>query len=240
MPMGIIDARRGRYWCCMKPETLASNIRALRTHLDLSQAELADAVDSDQPNVSKWERGVAPSAVTLSKLAQLAEVSVQDFMDLPWHAPAQPRTPDIPPVVSVGSGEMVDIVKLDLRFSMGPGTNIDDYIEEAKLSFDLSYIRSFTRTQPSRLRIAQGVGDSMFPTLQSSDLVWIDTTQTALNQQDRIWAISLYGAAGIKRLRAAAKGKVLVISDNPDVPDQEVDAEDIVIGGRVIRYARDV
>ncbi len=80
----------------------------------------------------------------------------------------------------------------------------------------------------------------MFPTLVTSDMVWIDTTQTMLNQQDRIWAISLFGAAAIKRLRTIGGGKVLVISDNLAVENQTVEAEDILIGGRVIRFARDL
>lgn len=147
---------------------------------------------------------------------------------------------DEPQGFPVDDGETVEVTQLDLSFSMGPGTNIDDYIEETAVRFDLDYIRAFTRTPPHRLRIARGVGESMWPTLASSDMVWIDTTQTMLNQQDRIWAISLYGAAAIKRLRMIGDGKVMVISDNPAVDNQVVDAEDLRIGGRIIRFARDL
>lgn len=143
-----------------------------------------------------------------------------------------------PPLAA--NDDTVEVALLNLAFSMGPGTNIDDYIEETPLRFDLDYIRGFTRTTSDRLRIARGVGESMFPTLVSSDLVWIDTTQTMLNQQDRIWAISLFGAAAIKRLRTIGNGKVLIISDNPTVDNQEVNAEDLIIGGRVIRLGRDL
>lgn len=148
----------------------------------------------------------------------------------PVPTPAEPNRDD----------ESVEITQLDLSFSMGPGTSLDDYIEESRVKFDLSYIRSFTRTETNRLHIARGVGESMYPTLATSDMVWIDTTQKTLNQQDRIWAISLFGAAAIKRLRTIGGGKVLVISDNPAVENQEVDASDVIIGGRVIRFARDL
>jgi phage repressor protein C with HTH and peptisase S24 domain len=80
----------------------------------------------------------------------------------------------------------------------------------------------------------------MMPTLVTSDLVWIDTTQKHLNQQDRIWAVSIYGAAAIKRLRKVGNGRVLVVSDNPAIDNYEVDEGDLVIGGRVIRFARDL
>jgi len=78
----------------------------------------------------------------------------------------------------------------------------------------------------------------MNPTLHDRDMVIFDTTQTILNTTDKIWAISLFGAGGIKRLRPIARNRVLVISDNPTLDNQEVDAEDLRILGRVIWSAR--
>jgi phage repressor protein C with HTH and peptisase S24 domain len=147
---------------------------------------------------------------------------------------------DQPKVHSADAGEIVEIIQLDLSLPMGPGATVDDYIEEEPISFDLGYVRGFTRTPPHRLRIARGVGDSMFPTLNSNDLVWIDSTQTNLNQQDRVWAVSINGAAAIKRLRSLKDGRVMVISDNPTIDNYEVGREEIRIGGRVIRFARDL
>lgn len=145
------------------------------------------------------------------------------------------------PSRSIGAGETGAIIKLDLRLPMGPGATVDDFVEEEPIEFDLAYIRSFTRTPLARLRIAQGVGDSMFPTLVSADLVWIDTTQNQLLHSDRIYAASINGGAAIKRLRPIDGGKrVLVISDNKTVDSYEVDAKDVAIWGRVIRFARDL
>jgi hypothetical protein len=176
-------------------------------------------------------KGIRPRIDTVRKLTKFAGDG----------SPKVPAVaPDAPAVYHADAGETVEIIQLDLAFSMGPGTHIDDYIEEALVRFDLSYIRSFTRTETSRLRLAKGVGDSMFPTLTSNDQVWIDTTQTMLNQQDRIWAISLHGAAAIKRLRTIGPNRILVISDNKNVEPQEVDADDLIIGGRVIRFTRDL
>ena len=150
------------------------------------------------------------------------------------HAPDQPLTR------SADAGETVEIIKLDLSLPMGPGATVEDYIEQEPLKFDLAYIRGFTRTPAHRLRIAAGVGDSMFPTLNSADLVWIDSTQTMLNQTDKIWAVSINGGAAIKRLRPLRDGRVLIISDNSVIDNYEVDADEILIGGRVIRFSRDV
>lgn len=152
------------------------------------------------------------------------------------------KAPEQPHVVSADAGETVEIIQLDLSLPMGTGATVDDYIEEEPRVFDLAYIRGFTRTEASRLRLARGVGDSMWPTLQSYDQVWIDSTQRELNQNDRIWAVSINGAAAIKRLRKLKGGRVLVISDNPGPghDNYEVGQDEIMIGGRVIRFARDL
>jgi phage repressor protein C with HTH and peptisase S24 domain len=183
----------------------------------------------------------------LPTLRAIAEVLGQPF-DLVLAAaegrpatPAQVAAPDFPPSRSIhADDETVEVIQIDLSFSMGNGTHIDDYVEETPVRFDPSYIRAFTRSEISRLRLAKGVGDSMLPTLLSSDLVWIDTTQTRLNQADRIWACSILGAAAIKRLRRVGAGQVEVISDNPAVENRVYDEEDIIIHGRVIRFARDL
>lgn len=145
------------------------------------------------------------------------------------------------PTLSIDVGEVVEISRLDLSLPMGPGATVDDFVESEPLKFDLGYVRSFTRTPPHRLRLAGGAGDSMFPTLVPNDLVWIDTTQNQLLHADRIYAASINGGAAIKRLRPVAGGRrVLVISDNKTVDPYEVDAEEVVIWGRVIRFARDL
>lgn len=149
--------------------------------------------------------------------------------------------PEQPVARSVDAGEVASITRLDLSLPMGPGATVDDYVEEEPIAFDLGYLRSFTRTPPHRLRLAAGAGDSMLPTLLPNDLVWIDTTQNQLLHADRIYAASINGGAAIKRLRPVAGGsKVLVISDNKTIDAYEVDAQDVIIWGRVIRFARDL
>lgn len=194
------------------------------------------------------ERGKSrkPGPDTLRAIERVLELRDEQLVNLVHPrapTPGKPqliREPDQPKIHSADSGEMVEIIKLDLSLPMGPGATVDDYIEEEPVSFDLGYVRGFTRTPPHRLRIARGVGDSMFPTLNSNDLVWIDSTQTYLNQQDRVWAVSINGAAAIKRLRSLKDGRVLVISDNPTIDNYEVGGDEIRIGGRVIRFSRDL
>lgn len=146
------------------------------------------------------------------------------------------------PTRSVDAGETAPIIRLDLSLPMGPGATVDDYIEEEPVEMDIAYLRTFTKTPPHRLRLARGVGDSMWPTLQAHDEVWIDSTRQQLNLTDKVWAVSINGGAAIKRLRPLKGGKILVISDNPGPGHEnyEVDRGDVRIGGLIIKYSRDI
>lgn len=220
---------------------IAVNVKALRSKLGLSQQAFADRLGVQQPYISKWESGaVVPLGDNIEALANLAGCSFESFKAQPLAQSAN-ITADQPVIRSADGGETAQISRLDLSLPMGPGASVDDYVEDEPLEFDLGYLRSFTRTPPHRLRLAAGTGDSMFPTLISNDLVWIDTTQNQLVHADRIYAASINGGAAIKRLRPVAGGaRVLVISDNKTIDSYEVDANEVKIWGRVIRFARDL
>ena len=230
--MAVVEELRGRrlYEALMaiKPAELAETTWAVEAKVN--RGFFTNLKDSD----------ISPRSDTLQKLLTRIGKSHAD-LDRAARGEAVPIVkPDIPPTRDASGGETVEIIRLDLSLPMGPGATVDDYIEEEPVVFDLGHIRGFTRTPPARLRLARGVGDSMFPTLNSNDLVWIDSTQRALNQQDRIWAVSINGAAAIKRLRSLKDRRVLVVSDNPTVKNYEVGADELIIGGRVIRFARDL
>lgn len=238
-PQALAGANSVGYASRMTNTILARNIVALRKHLQLNQVALAEKIDTQQANVSKWESGkTAPEGVNLSSLAELAGVSGREFRDQLW-SPASLEKP-VAASSPADDGRAVDIIKLDMSLSMGDGSNIDDYVEETPWKFDIDFIRSFTRTPPHRIRLATGVGDSMFPTILPSDGVFFDDTQTRLNLQDKIWACSIRGGGAIKRLRIADNRKIIVLSDNPSVPDDLVDADDVRIFGRVLRLMRDL
>lgn len=222
---------------------IAENVKALRRGMGLNQQAFADKLNVQQSYVSKWEAGrVEPSGDNIAAMAGLAGCGFDAFKTVRLVDGALPAVqPDQPLTRSVDGGEIVEIPRLDLSLPMGPGATVDDYVEEEPVAFDVSYVRSFTKAPPHRLRLAAGAGDSMFPTLVPNDLVWIDTTQNQLLHTDRIYAASINGGAAIKRLRPTAGGKrILIISDNKAIEPYEVDAADVVIWGRVIRFARDL
>lgn len=183
-----------------------------------------------------------PSTKTLQAIATALGQPVDLLQRAVAGEDVQPIEPGSePPRASpVEDDRTVEIIKLDMSLAMGDGTHLEDYVEMTPWRFDIDFIRSFTRTPPHRIRIATGVGDSMFPTILSSDAVFFDDTQTRLNLQDKIWACSIRGGGAIKRLRIGDNRKIIVLSDNPSVPDDMVDEEDVRIFGRVVRLMRDL
>ena len=121
---------------------------------------------------------------------------------------------------------------------MGDGTNLDEYIEETTIDFDANLLRVITASPANKIVVADGIGDSMMPTLLDSDMIVIDMHQNQLDKWDRIWAMSLQGAGAVKRLGPAEKGMVEVISDNPGIPNKTVPREDIRIVGRIVWSGR--
>lgn len=228
--------------------TLAQNILALRNHLGLTQVSFAEKVGVPQSYISKWEKlNKVPETASLETLAELARTSTRRFRDEPW-APGSETTeikslaidkaPDRLPTRSASLGETVEITVLDLSVSMGPGAEIEDFVESEPVQFDLGQLRSITRTHSDRLRMIQGIGNSMEPVLRTGDRILVDINDRALSRLDGYYWITLHGAHGLKRLRPAKAGRILIVSENPQHEPIEVDAEDVTIEGRAIWFAR--
>lgn len=216
-----------------------NNIEAMRKARDWSRPDLARAMGTSPQQVERLEKGqrklsqdwIERAATALG--VQPAEIIARDF--------AVSTLPDMPRTVTASDDDGAIVVRqVDLSYAMGDGTSLEDYPEEVGVKFNPNFLRTITRTDPSRLFVARGDGDSMFPTLINDDMVLIDTGQRVLNMQDRLWACAVHGAGMIKRLRSVGASRVEVRSDNPTVGNREVDTDDLFIVGRVIWVGRRV
>jgi phage repressor protein C with HTH and peptisase S24 domain len=135
------------------------------------------------------------------------------------------------------SEETVAVREIDLSYGMG-ATYLDVPITEEVHLFPRAWLRRYTRSAPDKLFFAQGIGDSMEPTLHDSDLLLIDTDQRQLTSADRIWVITYADCGMIKRLRPIPGGGVEVWSDKKEIsPFTAYDGE-IEIIGRVVAVQR--
>jgi transcriptional regulator with XRE-family HTH domain len=141
------------------------------------------------------------------------------------------------PVFGQPFPDSVPVREIDLSFGMG-ATYLDVPITEEVHHFPRAWLRRYTRSAPDKLFFAQGIGDSMEPTLHDSDLLLIDTDQRQLVSADRIWVLTYADCGMIKRLRPVPGGGVEVWSDKKEVsPFTAYDGE-IEIIGRVVAVQR--
>ncbi len=226
----------------MKNAALARNITALRKHLKKNQADFAEMFDTAQPTVSKWESGqTIPEGENLSLLVELSGVGTRAFCDTPWSPPkgnGQGSGIIMSPEDFADELGLALIDEVDLALGMG-ATYLDGTAEvKGRAPFRMEWLRGLYDGPVSALKVVQGRGDSMEPTIRDGDIVLLDTSSRRLDDQDMIWAVS-YGDLGmIRRLRRLPSGALLMSPDNPVVRPTEAHDGECHIMGRVIFIGR--
>ncbi|MCG3683096.1 helix-turn-helix transcriptional regulator [Aliarcobacter butzleri] len=77
------------------------------------------------------------------------------------------------------------------------------------------------------------IGDSMEPTLNSDNIIFIDKTKNDV-LRDGIYAFTTIHGLFVKRIQRRVDGKLDIISDNKDYPSQVLNKNDLEILGKVI------
>ncbi len=132
---------------------------------------------------------------------------------------------------------VVALREIDLTFGMG-ATYMEVPVTTAIRYFSRDWLRIYTGADPDHLYFAQGIGDSMAPTILDSDLLLIDASQKNLNMADKFWAVAYGNMGSVKRLRGLPNGGVEMISDNPLVPNSVAYDDELHILGRVVAIVR--
>lgn len=215
-------------------------VRALILHAGVSAAEVAKRAGLDPKTLQRPASGSATTRISLRTLEKL-QAAFPDFEGWPDYSAAETRLPYRPqePVPAFGApqSDMVPVREIDLSYGMG-ATYLDVPITEEVHHFPRAWLRRYTRSAPDKLFFAQGIGDSMEPTLHDSDLLLIDTDQRQLTSADRIWVMTYADCGMIKRLRPIPGGGVEVWSDKKEIsPFTAYDGE-LVIIGRVVAVQR--
>ncbi|MEL7783775.1 S24 family peptidase [Citromicrobium bathyomarinum] len=204
-----------------------------------SQAELARRVGVSPQSIGKLARGESQGSKHLHRIAAL-------LLTTPEYLLGETDEPGLEAVATVRHRErlsraveteqVVDVPMIDLAYGMG-GTYLDDLNDDAEVvtePFPLSFIRRYTRAKPDNLVFAEGMGDSMAPTITSNDLMLIDQSDNTLRIADQIWAFSFGGVGMIKRLRPRPDGSIAILSDNPNVPEDRAVDDELFLIGRVV------
>lgn len=214
----------------------ADRIRDRMSALGMTQAELARRVGITQPSVFKLLSGTVRSSAHLHAIARELQTTSEYLSGVT----SDPSIGYVPvPSVEVVASELglVPVREIDLRYGMG-ATELEVQVTTTVRHFPRDWIRIYTGASPDHLYFAQGIGDSMSPTILDSDLLLIDASQHSLNLADKIWACA-YGNSGmVKRLRQMADGSVKIMSDNQNVRDEIAYDQELHVLGRVVAIVR--
>lgn len=216
---------------------IGSRISERLQELGISQAELARRVGMAQSSVNALINKNKVGSKHLHRIAR-------ELATTPDYLIGEADDPDAgfvpsPPVETVAEQMgLLPIRQIDLAFGMG-ATFLDDVpVTEEIQHFPEQFVRAYTQAPADKLLFAQGVGDSMQPTLFPNDLMIIDCAQQRLTMADQIWAISYCGLGMIKRLRPTRDGGVRILSDNPNVPEEIAYDGELQLLGRVVAVVR--
>nr|WP_199857791.1 S24 family peptidase [Erythrobacter sp. EC-HK427] len=214
-------------------------MKSLRKQKGWSQSELSRRSAASQQTINRLEKGDTDHPRDLLQIARVLGTTPEYLMGETDDVGAvgEDRLPYTPPPAD---DRILEIPVIDLAYGMG-GTYLDGVDPEARSEpFPLSFIRRYTKANASDLVIADGLGDSMAPTIGSNDQMLIDRSVDTLRIADQIWAFSFGGVGMVKRLRPRPDGSIAILSDNPAVPeDRAVDGE-LHLVGRVVAIVRKV
>lgn len=213
-------------------DRIAKRLELLR----LSQSDLARKVGVAQGTIAHLISGRSRSSSHLHKIAAALETT-PTYLTGETDDPSegyipQPSTADV--AAELG---LVPVRELDLSLGMG-STYLDMPVTETIRHFPVEWLRLYTHASPDKLFFAQGMGDSMEPTMRDSDLLLIDCSQQNLNISEKIWAITYAGCGAIKRLRPLPSGGVEMMADNPNVSNATAYDDEMHILGRVVAVVR--
>jgi phage repressor protein C with HTH and peptisase S24 domain len=131
------------------------------------------------------------------------------------------------------AADMVDVYNVEA--SAGFGSLVGNEMVVDRLSFPPGYLSKITRSNPKNLAIIGVKGKSMEPTLSDDDIVMVDLSKTDLSY-DGLFVVRDGGdSLLVKRIsRGSRRGTVMLVSDNPQYPNQERSFEDVEVVGKVI------
>ena len=132
---------------------------------------------------------------------------------------------------SIGRGEWVDVPRLALEASAGPGATAAEEIPFDAFRFSRRWLRE-QGLDPAMLSSIRVMGDSMDPLLRDGDEILVDRTPRAF--REGVHVVRLGEALHVKLLQAVPPDRMRLISKNAAYEPVEVAMEDVDVVGRVV------
>ena len=213
---------------------LSSRLKKLLDGKNLSMNAFAKQLGVSQPSISDIVNGKTRSPKNILEIATALEVN-------PHWLKTGEGDPDSDSVrvVNMYEPEAANTIRveiLDIEASAGNGTFLTR-TEQGLLAqeFDLDFFRrQFGRTDAKNLKIIAVKGDSMAPTLESGDLLYVDVSENYFSA-DGLYVFTFDDHTFIKRLQKRGR-EMWAMSDNKEKYEPwQIHTDDLVyIHGRVV------
>ena len=197
------------------------------------QADLARQIGKSPAQLNQWLNGYRNlsdgMALKIEKQLGLPDGWLSNNEDIPATA-----------VMTMPAQNIMRYELLDVSAAAGRGYYNDDFPETVQL-IDLTeeWARKHLGANYKSVKLITAKGDSMKPTIDSGDILFVDTAAEEYNGEG-IYIISAADGVKVKRLQSLISGGMLVISDNQTLYRSEtISAEDwhsVLICGRVIYH----
>lgn len=193
---------------------------------------LADLLGVQRSSISAYKnRGVPKDKLII--------FSQKYNVDLAWLESGQENGSAVQPLEQTNDNDLVRLEVLDVQVSAGNGTMLDGELMPVTLAIEYAKSALGSGALPylekEHIKITNIRGDSMAPTIESGDLLFVDISQPYFNG-DGIYVFNYNGFNHVKRLQHAGNC-LLVLSDNPQYKTWEIrlDNEELFhVAGRVV------
>lgn len=215
-----------------------------------SQRELAKHANTTGQQIGMLERGERGLDVDwLKRLADALDCAPTDLLpaEMVLSEAAKPRP-------KANQADATSVPEVDVRGGMGGGglvaleiNTTDEWgntapIEDVRATWEIptDYLRHELRVAPRRIAIAEGRGDSMYPTIHSHDRVMIDLDDTNPSPGG---VFAVWDGMGVvfKRVEYIPNSEpptLKLISDNANHSSYERTFDEIRIIGRCVGFIR--
>lgn len=202
-------------------ETLAERLQFIMSEQGVTQQKLADMIGITQQSVNKIVKGETRQPKNIVEIANVLGVDVQ------WLKTGKGQEPDFEALANrEPEEEAIRIEVLDIEVSAGHGSYLSSDFMEVVSAIEyapMSFHQLFNGYNPEFISLVNVKGDSMSPTFESGDLLFVDTSINHYNG-DGVYVFSYGDTLHVKRLQMAGD-ELLVISDNPAYRDWSINHE---------------
>ncbi len=209
------------------PDGPRARLLSLSQERGVSLAALSELLGRNPSYLQQFIRKGSPRKLeeqdraTLAQFLGVGEEELREVKDNSYIQPVLPR----------GSGEWVEVPRLDLGASAGPGRLAGGEAAFDTFRFSRRWLaeQGLERALLSAIRVE---GDSMEPLLNDGDEILIDRSPRPF--RDGIHVVRLGDTLMVKRVASSGPGRIALLSQNLAYPPVEVAADEVVIIGRVV------